>query len=829
MHLISETITDRFPKTVLSTVKIGICKIKCILTSLRVKTITMKNITLLAFSLVASISAFTQTGIYPNAENLRSDTIDVLDYEIHLDLTDFTGQTLSGFTVVKCEPKMNNVRSLSLDLLQFTIDSVTLNHTPLTYTYNNKLIKIDLGMNYSPGSILDVTVYYHGQTRKDPSGWGGIYWGNNYVFNMGVGFDDNPHNIGRYWFPCFDNFKERSTYNLHLITKDNQFATSIGDLISTTSLANNKKEWHWKLNETIPTYLAMFAVNYYTVVNENFTGMTRTIPIKLYAKSSDTTNLKGSFANLKNAMTAFEGLYGPYQFSKIGYTVVNFSSGAMEHASNITYPNNTVDGTLASETLMAHELAHQWWGNYATTLTPQDMWLNEGMASFSANYFVESVYGWKTAKVEVKSTLFNILKRAHIDEGGYLAISGVPHDLTYGDHVYRKGSLVAQNLRMLLGENNFGPAITGFLQSRAFNNMSSLQFRDYLQTQTNKNINGFFDGWVFNGGFPDYHIYDVTITPTPALTKITVAINQKLNHAPNAFTEIPLEIGFYDSSFNLTVETVMVGQNMTQIEVDLPIVPAMVTLNPNNKLCYATTDDIHTIKSAGTYAYPNGMMNVKATTVTDSALLKISHHWSAPSPSGKWIDKPYRLSNYRYWTVEGILPTDFEATADLTYDGKESGGYLDSLLVNITEDSLVLLYRANLNEEWTEYPFYTKNTLGISTNKFGIMQLSKLLLGEYTLANIDHSVLSTGELIKPKNELKIYPNPSNEKVTIEWQKGETPLAIDIYALDGKRVLTLKNLSHHQKTFNGKTLKNGQYVAQVTFENGVSSKKFTVIK
>jgi aminopeptidase N len=767
-------------------------------------------------------------GVYPNAENLRSDTIDIIDYEIHLDISDYSGKTLSGYTTVRFTPKMANVDVINLDLLRFSIDSISLNNANLTYIYNDTLIHINLGTNYGIGDTLDLLVHYNGTTRLDPSGWGGVYWGSNYAFNLGVGFEDNPHNIGRYWFPCFDNFKERTTYNLYLTTNDNQYATSIGDLISNTPVANNKMEWYWKLDETIPTYLAMFSVNYYTVVNDIYQGINGPIPINLYAKASDTTNLKGSFANLKKAMTAFEGLYGPYQFNKIGYTVVNFSSGAMEHASNISYPNNVVNGNLGSETLMAHELAHQWWGNYATTLTPQDMWLNEGMASFSAHYFSEAIYGWDAAKIDVKSTLFNILKKAHIDEGGYRAVSGVPHDLTYGDHVYRKGALVAQNLRMLLGENNFGSAVTGFLNSRAYNSMTSLQFRDYLQTTTSADVNGFFDGWVFNGGFPDYNIQDVTITPTPALTKVIVKVNQKLNHAPNKFTETPLEIGFYDASFNLMIDTILVGPDMAQIEVDLPIAPVLVTLNPNNKLCYATTDDIHVIKNTGLIDYTNALMRVDVTAITDSALIKIEHHWSAPDPIKDWANQPYRLSNYRYWKVDGYLPSGFDATADLLYDGRESGGYLDSLLVNVTEDSLVLLYRANASQDWEEYAHYTKNTLGSSTNKFGRILLSKLTLGEYTLANIDHSILSTGSLEKENNNIKIYPNPGNEKVTIEWENNNYPETIEIYSLDGKRVLQFDSSLNKTFSFNSKDLRNGQYIAKVTFEGQVYSKAFSVI-
>ncbi|UTW67349.1 T9SS type A sorting domain-containing protein [bacterium SCSIO 12643] len=790
----------------------------------------MKIFTSLFLFLLTSIIGFSQIGVYPNEENLRSDTIDVLDYEIHLDITDFSNQSLSGYTVVKCTPLLSNVNSINLDLLHFNIDSILLNHNLLTYQYNDTLLHVNLGSSFNVNDTLNIEVYYHGTTRKDPSGWGGVYFGSDYAFNLGVGFEDRPHNIGRYWFPCFDNFKERSTYNIYLTTPSTHYGTSIGELVSSTPLPNNKVEWYWKLDETIPTYLSMFAVNYYTIVHDNYVGLQRTIPIDLFAKSSDTNNLKASFANLKAAMDAFENLYGPYQFNKIGYTVVNFSSGAMEHASNITYPNNTVDGTLNSETLMAHELAHQWWGNYATTLTPEDMWLNEGMASFSANYFLEAVYGWETAKPEVKSILYNILKKAHIDEGGYLAISGVPHSLTYGDHVYRKGALVAQNLRMLLGESNFGPAVTGFLNSRAFQNMSSLQLRDYLQNTTSRDVDGFFDGWVFNGGFPDYKIDSVISVPNNNLYDVTIHVSQRLNHAPQQFSEIPLEIGFYDDTFGYTTKEIMVGPNSSTLTTTLSYDPSMVTLNPNNKLCYATTDDIHVIKTTGQINYNNAMMTVNVSSVNDSALLKIEHHWSAPDHIKDWANQPYLLSNYRYWKIDGIWSSNFEASAGFFYDGRQSNGYLDSLLVKNTEDSLVVLYRQNAADDWVEYPHYTKNTLGGSNNMFGRIELTKLLKGEYTLANIDHSVLGlTPTIQKDVPEIRVYPNPSNEKITIAWNSSLKPNSIEIYSLNGTRVLSISPNQSGSQSFNTKVLKQGNYIAKVIFDNESYSSQFTVLK
>jgi hypothetical protein len=306
-----------------------------------------------------------------------------------------------------------------------------------------------------------------------------------------------------------------------------------------------------------------------------------------------------------------------------------------------------------------------------------------------------------------------------------------------------------------------------------------------------------------------------------------VFITQTQNHAPAAFSNIPLEIEFILYNNYRITRTVMVGPNQTTASVVIPIEPDMITLNPNNKLCYATTDDMKMIKQTGPINYNNAMMEVNVTAISDSALLKIEHHWSAPDGLKDWANKPYLLSNYRYWKVDGILPSNFEAEASFMYDGREFGGYLDSLLVNITEDSLVLLYRENAKDDWTEYPYYTKNTLGSSTNKFGRMELSKLLKGEYTLANIDHSVLSIGSLEQPKNELKIYPNPSNAKVTLKWDLADTPTSIEIYSISGSKVLSLFPKQKDELSFNSKSLRSGQYIAKVTFNNLVISKQFSV--
>ncbi|MEO6303847.1 MAG: hypothetical protein ABIP51_11815, partial [Bacteroidia bacterium] len=156
------------------------------------------------------------TSIYYSPENHRSDTFDILKYTINLEIGNFTTKLLQGNTQIRFAPKLNGRTYIRFDLLKLLIDSVKENTTILTYNYNDTILKVNFTAPKNTTDTSIFTVYYHGQPQGDPTGWGGFYFDNTggaqYAYNLGVGFGAKPHNYGRVWFPCFDNFVERSKY-----------------------------------------------------------------------------------------------------------------------------------------------------------------------------------------------------------------------------------------------------------------------------------------------------------------------------------------------------------------------------------------------------------------------------------------------------------------------------------------------------------------------------------------------------------------------------------------------------------------------------------------
>ena len=719
------------------------------------------------------------------AQNSRSDSIDVLNYQINLDFTDFGSSIIKGNCQLIFSAKINGITELPLDLLKLTIDSITSNGAKLTYSYNDTLIRASLSTTLNIGDRDTVLVYYHGIPQKDAT-WGGFYFDNSYAYNMGVGFDSDPHNFGRVWFPCFDNFVERSTYDFNMTTSGGKKAHCNGELISESTISGDTLMRSWKLEEEIPTYLVCVAVSDYETIHQSYQGDLRSIPVELVAREADTLKLKDSFVHLSDALNIYEDHYGPYLWNKIGFSVVPFSSGAMEHATNVAYPRNAVDGTTNRETLMAHEFAHHWWGNLVTCETAGDMWINEGMASFSEHLFLEDFYGRQEYIDAVKDNHRNILQFAHLRDDSYLALSNMPHDYTYGSHTYNKGASVAHNMRAYMGDSLFFKGLQSIVDSFQFKTVNASQFRDQLNLSSGLDLTDFFDNWIFASGYSHFAIDSSIISTNGSDFDVHLYIQQKLKGAVDFHQNTPIEISFYDSNWNKQIETIIISGQIDDTIVTLPFDPILIILNEANLLNQARTDDQMIISSTGSQTLNSSMSDLTVNAVTDSVLLQIEHHWVAPDPIRNNINN-YRISTTHYWSIDGIINTSFDASLSIDYGNKTGSGQLDGDLIKTRGDSLILLYRKNAFEDWVEYSPYTKSSRFPSSTS-GTMIIDSLILGEYAFAN-GVTIVGVEEEKDNKSLINIYPNPAEDLLWIEHEVRTEELKIEVYDMLGREVFT----------------------------------------
>ena len=695
----------------------------------------------------------------PPPPDTRSDSLDIVHTDITLSLLNVP--QLQASAVLTIAAKVANVPAIRLDLEALTVDVVQVNGSPVTFSQSGASLSIPLPTPLSPGQTLILSIDYHGLPKLDDSGWGGVYNQSPYHYNLGVGFAADPHSFGRAWFPCFDNFVERCSFDFHITSLAARPAYCNGTLQSDTQ-QNGQRTRHWKLEEPIPSYLACYATGPYVAWKRTIEN----IPVEIAAAAGDTSKVRTTFQHLPQAVQCFQAWFGPYQWPKIGYSLVPFNSGAMEHATNIAIMRSAIDGTLNSETLWAHELSHHWWGDLATCSTPEDMWLNEGWAVYSEHLFTEYTYGKKAFRDAVRDNFLNVLQNIHVSEGGYRAVSGVPHDITYGDHVYKKGAMVAHNLRGYLGDTLFRQGIQAALTTTSFQDWSSAEFRDKLTAATGQDMHNFFTDWVFSPGFTHFSVDSVQIVPDGGEFAVQVFVKQKLRGAPHFYQQVPLEFTFLNAEHQRLHQTATVSGEQSTATFTLPFLPKFVWLNTNLHLTLARGDREVMLTNTLTQSLPSAKMSLTATVLPDTALVRAEHHFVRPDTAG-CNPQGYQLTN-RYWTIEGDFPAGFDGNAGIFYDGR---GQLDQLDVELfaqagaTEDDVRLLYRTKPGQPWQEYPTYFKNKLASSTDKYGFVRVDHVRPGQYTIGK-GESMVATNEPARQLLMATATPNPARSEIRL---------------------------------------------------------------
>lgn len=704
---------------------------------------------LLSLTILSGAGINAQNAITTNRSAIYSDTIDVLHYDIHLNDINVTQKTLRGYTEVKFTPLLNGVSVLPLELIKLIVDSVTLNGNILpNYVHEGAFLRIPLPVAMNTGDTAVAGIYYHGTPFTDPSNWGGVHFSGEYVFNLGVGFDADPHNLGKAWFPCIDDFHDRALYDVYVRVSNDKKAACGGELVDVTDNGDNTSTWHWKTIYALPTYLISFSTGKYELKTDTFNGINGPVPITWYARPADTSRIAGTFVHLNNILENFEEHFGPYPFERVGYT--STAQGAMEHAANISYPYSGWNGATSYEWWYGHELSHMWFGDMVTCASAEDMWLNEGWARWCESLLLGGLYGETAYKDDMRVKLKDVLQNTHVTDGGYYALYGIPSNLTYGSTVYDKGGQVVHTLRNYLGDSLFFNGIKTYLSQYAYNYASSENMRDFLSNYTGVDLSDFFQAWVFSPGFPQFSVDSFSVQQVSGLYNVTVYVRQKLKGTTTLANSNHLEITFMGSQWQQFSDTLHFS-GLTGCKVfSVLFAPVEVTADLDQKISDATTDYAMVIKTPGEVTFPETYVKVTTEAVVDSAFVRITHNWVPPDSLQNSLPG-LRLSDYRHWKVEGIFPAGFKAKAKFFYSKANN---LDNTLLLSSADSLVILYRPCPGHEWYGVPF-TK----IGGWNVGYLEVQNLMRGEYTLAVWDEQYVGKAE--KEKNsKLRISPNPA---------------------------------------------------------------------
>ena len=764
------------------------------------------------------LRGFTEAELkYAEDLEFRSDTFDIVNYRIKVDVTDFSSKKILGQCDIDFTPKMTDLNYILFDLLEMTVDSVVFNNSKIDYNYTSPSLRIDFDTLLSVDDTLKVSVFYHGISKIDPSGFGGFYFEKSYAFNLGIGLSSIPHNYGRSWFPCFDNFVERSSYDFDIITRADHFAYCVGNYLGVDTLNNGKKIFHFRMDQQIPTYQAGVAVADYREINWNFEGVERNIPIQLVGKPQDTSKMKTSFAYLPFAIEAFEKWYGPYQWNRVGYVLT--SNGAMEHPTNIAFPDflgNNGDPEITMD-IMAHELAHHWWGDHTTLTTAYDMWIKEGTSEYGSHQFFEYFFGEDRFREVMKENNYEVITSAHVKDKEYRALSGMPMEFTYGPTTYNKGAMVIHNLRTYMGDSLFMIGMRSILKTYAFSHLDAAQFKNELESSTGLDMTCFFDDWIYSPGFNAFEIDSIKFILSENEYKAKLFIEQKLHHAPHYHCSVPLEITFYDDNFDKLDFTVMASGKFSEAEITIPFYPTFWTINENQRLNNSQLGGNYFFYKDKSYSLKREKITIKTPDlVPDSVFMRVEHTWGQPDPVMDIKPEEYlRVSNSHYWTISGKLPADNTMTASFFYNGSNASE-LDFDLANTSEDSIFIAYRPDAGHEWKLHPNMQKQKL-VPKDGRGNVIVTGLFPGQYAFANF---ASTTSIISESENNILVYPMPASSKLylSIEESVGKQLKEICIYSINGEKISVPSIADKNTISIDVSGITTGIYIIQLIGEH-----------
>jgi aminopeptidase N len=324
-------------------------------------------------------------------------------------------------------------------------------------------------------------------------------------------FADNWPDRGHNWIPCHDDPADKATVEFIVTAPEHYQVVANGVQIEETSLDNGFKITHWKEDTPISTKvmvigIADFAVNLSGVVNG-------CIPVYSWVYPEDRNNGFKDYAQAKEILEYYIAHVGPYGYKKLANVQSKTRFVGLENANTIFYAENSVTGTKKNEGLLAHEIAHQWFGNMATEKSFGHLWLSEGFATYFTILYFENKYGKDTAIKMLKEDREQVIEYSKKSDIPIVDIAETDYMKLLNVNSYQKGGWVLHMLRNELGDSVFWRSIKKYYATYAGGIADTRDLQKVFETVSGKNLKQFFDQWLYTPGQPDLEItwrYDAT-------------------------------------------------------------------------------------------------------------------------------------------------------------------------------------------------------------------------------------------------------------------------------------------------------------------------------
>lgn len=494
----------------------------------------------------------------------RNTSVDIQHYTFKLLLNDTTNQII-GEAQINVDFK-KEIGEFALDLIGKTdtygmeVIGVFEDSLPANFTFQGNKLKIIPSKNISKQKIFRIK--YQGIPER------GLVIDTT-KFGQRSFFGDNWPNLARHWLPSVDHPYDKASVEFHIIAPDHYDVVATGEKIEESNLGNGFKLTTYK--EPAPVAMKVVTIGV-TKFASKLLDEVYDIPVSAWVYPENRLDGFSDYGVATKVLKYFIDTIGPYSYAKLANMQAKTQWGGLENAGTISYFENSVTGKNEVEGLIAHEIAHQWFGNSATENDWNHVWLSEGFATYFAILYQESVYGDKKRKEELALDRKRVIEYYQKNPSPIVDPSIKEPMKVLSINTYEKGGWVLNMLRHKLGDEQFWKGIRAYYKKYQNANAVTTDFQNVMETVSGQDLENFFQQWIFTKGYPELQ-WNWSYEKGKLLIDLSQAQDFHL-------FQFPLEIGIVQNGVT-KIETVQITSKMNSFIIELPNKPESVILDPN--------------------------------------------------------------------------------------------------------------------------------------------------------------------------------------------------------------------------------------------------------
>ena len=480
---------------------------------------------------------------------------DALHYAVALTLNDSTDMIKGEATVTL---KLQRNDTIRIDLINKKSDGKGMIVTGVKEDQESIAFKHEQDVLYvyplaaeGEGSLeRSISISYEGIPAD------GLIISNNKYKRRGF-FGDNWPNRARNWFPCIDHPADKASIEFIVTAPDHYKVVANGFRVTERPLQASQKLTHYKMSTPISTKIMVIGVSDFEV---EYVGDVHNAQVYSWVFPEDKEKGFYDYAQAMEILPYFIEHVGPYAFAQLYNVQSKTIFGGMENAGAIFYSENSVTGTRKSESLLAHEIAHQWFGDMATESDWPHLWLSEGFATYFTLLYFENKYGQDTVRKMREEDRLQVIGFNRQQSKPVVDTTVTNYMELLNANSYQKGGWVLHMLRKKLGDSIFWAGIRSYYSRYAGKNASTIDFQRVMEEFHGKSLNTFFQQWLYTAGHP---VLDIKWKYNAAKkeTEITVQQQQK------QLFEFPLEFDLKTKDGRTQRITFGIKQKINQFKV----------------------------------------------------------------------------------------------------------------------------------------------------------------------------------------------------------------------------------------------------------------------